>query len=65
MDKTPQKASLKIPYLKFIESALENLKKDHTNLKTDTLTVKFMKIRSEGDSECYEIPDYIEVEIEL
>ena len=59
------KTTLKIQFKEFIQAALETLKKSRYP-DLDPTSVKFMKhYNSEADGECYEIPDYIELEIEL
>ena len=62
------KTTIKIPYKDFINYTTTAIKL--TNLKIKSESIKFMKNRVknrdyEGDGECYEIPDYVEFEIEL
>lgn len=58
------KPLIKIPYKDFIQYAILAIKEDNPKIKPET--IKFMKTHSyESDGECYEIPDYIELEIEL
>lgn len=63
-DLNPKAPTIKIPFKPFIEIALNALyKSKYPNL--DPSTVKFMKTRGyESDGECYEIPDYLEVQLE-
>ena len=58
------KPTIKLPFKEFIQTALTNLKNSRYP-ELDPSTVKFMKTHSyEGDGECYEIPDYIEIQVE-
>lgn len=55
------KKQLKIPWSKFIDSAIEKIREEHPNAKAPI----FMKTHSvEADSEVYEIPEYVLLDLE-
>ena len=59
------KPTIKLPYAEFMANAISNFSKHYPSLHLVPGSMKYMKNHAyDGPSECYEIPEYIEVEIE-
>jgi hypothetical protein len=60
------KPTLKLPYKEFIDHAIKNLSLSYPGIILSHETLKHMKNTSfEGPCEVFEIPDYLEIEIDL
>lgn len=58
-----QKKTIKIPWGDFIEMGMSKIKETYPIIVIGT-EIAFMKTRNpSSDDSCYELPDYIEVEI--
>ncbi len=58
--------TLKLDFKEFIANALSNLEKTYTGIKFNPDTLKYMTNSThDGPSECYQIPEYIEITIDL
>lgn len=58
--------TLKLDFKEFIANALSNLEKTYTGIKLNPDSLKYMQTsRHDGPNECYELPDYLEIEITL
>ena len=59
------KPTIKLPFKEFMANAIGNLDKT-THLNIIPGTYKLMKKSSfDGPTECYDVPEYIEIEIEI
>ena len=58
------KPTIKIPYKEFMQNALMNFCKE-TDIHLVTETAEYKLKHPDGDLQVFDIPDYIEVEVDL